>query len=83
MNETKIIPASPWLGDAVLGIDVEKFRAHLAMLAAREVANVCVKHALDLAEHGDTETAKAFDRTACEYRGIERRAAAAAGVSAD
>lgn len=60
--------------------DAAKIRAHLAMLACRDVANVLVKHALSLAEHGANDVAQKLDRQAAHYRAEEIKCAKLAGI---
>lgn len=83
MNNTKTLPAGTEPDSDFVAMETVKFRASLVMLASRDVANVCIKHALEIEGHGDIHTARIFDAAAKEFRRIERAAAAAAGVTAD
>lgn len=70
------------LSDSALhAADAKRIRAELVMLAARDVANRCVKHALDLRENGEPAVADIFETNAGTFRAIERAAAVEAGVT--
>ncbi len=56
-------------------------RAHVAWLAARNLANIAVKHALECADVGNLDAAAQFDATAKLYRSHERAWAADAGIA--
>jgi len=66
-----------------LARDAARIRAHVCWLAARDMANHAVKHALELEDIGHLDGAKQFDATARLYRSIERAAAADAGIADD
>ena len=63
--------------------DAKKIRAELVMLAARDVANRCMKHALDLRENGEPAVADIFETNAGTFRSIERAAGAEAALAAE
>ncbi len=65
---------------AKLAQDAAKMRAHLAMLAARDVANLNIKHALDLRQAGAGNFAELFDQNASTFRALERSAAITVGL---
>lgn len=56
-------------------------RAHVAMLAARDLANVAVKHSLGMRDIDEPAVADLFEKTAAQYRGMELAFARAAGLT--
>ena len=61
--------------------EAAKTRSQLAMLAARDLANVAMKHAVDFQSAGEPAVAAIFEKTAAKYRDLERGFARAAGIT--
>ena len=65
--------------------DARRVVANLAMLDARDVANRCMAHALDLRQKVGGPVADAaadtFEERAAQFRQLERSYAAEAGIS--
>lgn len=63
--------------------EAARIRANVAWLAARNLANIAVKHALECADVGNLDAAAQFDATAKLYRSHELAWAADAGIADD